>query len=313
MSKRRGFLLFVLLASLAGFTPFVLQGWRDVKAFRSYREGTCTIVARGFFVTTRGTPKGSTTPAMQDRHPELTYRVHAADGIYFAYGFDNMNGRLSDMNEAERFRVGETHPCWYDPKNPEHAILVRQFRPKYYALAAIPAFMTFIVASMLAAELRTTKKKQRVEPRYGALKPDLTARSRIRVGVWILAVYTSIALGASYWLLQRETNFWFFILLLIAGEVGLIRRFLFFHRVRNVADPTAERDGSRVLVSIDLTSPLQKLVIARESEGERKTLFEKENVSGTVREWVSVSAADNAVVVTQQTAAGSVETEFGLN
>jgi hypothetical protein len=250
---------------------------------------------------------------MQDRHPELTYRVHAADGDYFAYGFDNMNGRLSDLNDAQQFRVGETYPCWYDPKNPEHAILARQIRPKYYALAGIPAFMTFIVALMFGADLRATKKKQRIEPRYGKLEPDLTARSRIRVGVWILAVYTPLALAASYWLLQRETSFWFFILLLIAGEVGLIRRFLFFLRVRDVADPAAERDGSRVLVTIDVTAPLKKLVIERERDGERQTLFEKENVSGTVREWVTVSAADRAVVVSQHTVAGSVETEFALS
>ena len=153
-SRKRAFLVFVLLVCLAGFTPFLIQGWRDVRAFRVYEQGTCTVVSQGFYVTLGNKPKGSTSPAPQRRHPELMYRVHAAGATYFAYGFDNMKGRLATMSDAGEFQIGKTYPCWYDPANPEQAILVRKFQPKYYAAAAIPAFMASIIAMILVTQRR---------------------------------------------------------------------------------------------------------------------------------------------------------------
>lgn len=151
--KAVGLSLFVVL-SLGAFTPFAVQGWRDLRAFYVYEEGQCTVVSRGSYETLGNRPKGSTGPAPARRHPELMYKVSAAGASYFAFGFDNMRGRLSDFNEAYEFEIGKTYPCWYDPADPEKAILRRRVQPKFYAGAAIPTFMLLISGSMLRRELR---------------------------------------------------------------------------------------------------------------------------------------------------------------
>ena len=254
-----------LLASLACFTPFAVQGWRDVRAFRFYEEGRCTVLARGFYDTWSGgssTRSGTTTPKVRHRHPELFYRVDAGGRIYNTYGFDNMNGRLSDLQEADPFRTGETYRCWYDPSNPERAILKRQLRPKFYALAGIPAFMTFVSWAIFASQKKRSGRKAKAidgitKGQYLAkrLAPDFTANSRIRVGVIVIAIYLAIVAPLTWLILTKNEGF-FFLLFFGAGLLGLLKRLVAFVRARNAGDPIVEiedepvRRGSRVKVFV---------------------------------------------------------------
>lgn len=149
-----------LLLCLGGLVPFARQGWRDWKVFREYAETRCTVVALGSYET-------AGKNRAKNRHPELTYRLQAGGTNYFATGFDNMDGRLASLSDAGGFRIGESYPCWYDPDDPERAVLVRRIHRPFYAAAAIPGFMLFITASMMA---RLRRKERRLW-RKGGIPP----------------------------------------------------------------------------------------------------------------------------------------------
>ena len=306
--KAVGLSLFVGL-SLAGFTPFAIQAWRDVRAFYVFEEGRCTVVSRGSY-TTLGNRASSTTPAPQRRHPELMYKVDAAGAHYFAFGFDNMRGRLSSMSDAEPWQVGKTYPCWYDPANPETAILKREVRPKFYAAAAIPAFMLLVTVGMLRAELREKRKREQPpEVARGELARDFTSESRVRTGIGCLAVYTPIALVGSWWLLKTDIGFWGFVLFLLAGEAAIIARLRYVIRMRHLGDPVVEIDGDSALVRLTTHVPLKRFAIELEVDGERTPLYEAKDVSGAISRRVDVEE-DSTLVIIQATEAGEVETTF---
>jgi hypothetical protein len=237
------------------------------------------------------------------------YRVQAAGATYFTFGFDNMNGRLSDMSEAGQFRVGETYPCWYDPKNPESAIIKRTFRPIFYAGALIPGFMLLVSVGTLRAPSRAPRKRRRAS---GELKPDFTAAGRVKLGVVLLVVWIPIALGGAWLLLRSQHNLWFLSLALVLSVIGLVKRFILYWRCRHLADPRVEVDGTRAHVRIDVPSPLRKLTIELVKDEGRKMLHEAEQIAGPVEHWINV-AGGSSLVVTQDAGYGDIETEFALH
>jgi hypothetical protein len=227
----------------------------------------------------------------------------------YAIGFDNMNGRLSDESEAGNFRVGDAYPCWFDPNDPENAILVRRFRPRYYAAAAIPAFMTLITTSMLLG-VRRESRKRREPPKSGMLTPDFTARSRIRFGAVLLSIALPLLLGIAFVLLRNDQLF--FAAFAVAAAGGLVWRMLLFLRMRHLADPAAQRDGSRVFVTLATRVPLERVTIAIEHDGDRETRFEAHDVRGEIREWIDVARAAELIVI-QRANGREVETAFRLH
>ena len=235
MKKAVGLSLFVLV-SLAGMTPFALQAWGDYRAYNVYVEGQCTVLSRGSYATAGSRASGDTRPAPIRKHPELEYKVNAAGAAYFTFGFDNMKGWMSDINEAYEFEVGRTYPCWYDPADPEKAILKRQVRPKFYLGALIPGFMLLISGSMLAGALRGERKR---EP---SREIEMTAETRARVGLVLLLAYSIAALGGAWLIIKYKDDAWFLALLLVASVIGLVKRFIRFWRVRHLADPSAVLD-----------------------------------------------------------------------
>ncbi|HET7436979.1 MAG TPA: DUF3592 domain-containing protein [Thermoanaerobaculia bacterium] len=302
--SRRALALLALLP-LGACAPFAMQAWRDWRAFHDYEESRCTVLAIGYTESLGNRTSGSTSTPVR-RHPELSLRYDTGRERHFAYGFDNMNGWLSDMSDASRFNVGETVPCWFDPAHPERAIVVRQLRPKFYAAALIPVFMLLVVIGMARGPRKT-------KPRLsGMLQPDFTARSRITIGFAILAGYTIAMFAALWFMLARIESLWFFAVLLIAAEVGIVRKLRTYMRARGLADARVQLDGSRAFVTLDSPVPLERVSIElADADGDRKTLFEKDNVSGSVRETVSIAGGRN-LVVTQRFAGADIATEFAL-
>ena len=58
------------------------------------------------------------------------------------------------MGDAGAFNVGQSYPCWYDPADPQDAVLARQFRPLFYAAALVPLLFLVIGANFLVVALR---------------------------------------------------------------------------------------------------------------------------------------------------------------
>lgn len=261
---------FVLAVCLLAFAPFLWQGWRDVRAFFFYEEAQCTVLARGFYESLGSASRHrSPDPASRRRRPELHYRVDAAGKQYLAYGFDNMNGRMSTLSDADEFETGRAYRCWYDPWNPERAILRRELRTMFYAGAAIPGVMALATWSVLASK----RKRKKVEApattkgEYLAVRltPDFTANSRIWIGALIVLGYGAIATACAYFIISNDKG-WFFLVFLVAGLIGLVKRLVSFIRARGAGDPIVELErepvarGEKVKIFIrHPPAPLDKL------------------------------------------------------
>ena len=62
----------------------------------------------------------------------------------------NFNTRAGTGSVFDRFAIGTTHPCWYDPQDPKTVVLVRGPGGAYvFALLPIPVLV--IGLSMLTA------------------------------------------------------------------------------------------------------------------------------------------------------------------
>ena len=142
-----GFLLF--------FAALAHEDWR---AYSDYRETRCTVF-------------GSEIDAFQSRSrsrdQEQSYKPifavrYPVDGVEtFSAGYTtasafNFNTRASAGSVFDRFAIGTTHPCWYDPQDPRTVVLVRGPGGAYvFALLPIPILL--IGMAMLKGSRRRKK------------------------------------------------------------------------------------------------------------------------------------------------------------
>ena len=158
-----GFLLF-----------FVALAHEDWRAYSDYRETRCTVF-------------GSEVDAFQSRSrssdQEQSYKPvfavrYPVDGVeMFSTGYTtasafNFNTRASAGSVFERFAIGTTHPCWYDPQDPRTVVLVRGPGGAYvFALLPIPVLL--IGLSMLKGSRR---RKRDAVPGVGITRPKTGLR-----------------------------------------------------------------------------------------------------------------------------------------
>lgn len=125
---------------------FLWQAYKDFRCFTEYRQATCTIVNKRIVVNSDS--DGNT------HRPEFEFEfaVPDEDRVVKAKGYDNWNvsssGRSGKQAILDRYEVGKTYPCWYDPQNPTRAVLVRRVS-WMYLFALIP--LVFIVVGVSIA------------------------------------------------------------------------------------------------------------------------------------------------------------------
>jgi Protein of unknown function (DUF3592) len=125
-----GILIGLVLLAIAGSQLLQQQG---------YSSGQCTITAKQLqhevTTTTNITGNGNTTTTItrtEDVYaPSFEYRVRTADGrTYTADNYDGSDSYTSDRAGqqaiVDRYSIGQSYPCWYNPANPTQAVLVRQ-------------------------------------------------------------------------------------------------------------------------------------------------------------------------------------------
>src|SRR5438477_4045041 len=129
---------FAMFGALFMFIALVLLAIAGYQMFQQqrYQSGRCTITAKQLLhdVSTSSTTNsdGSKTYTTTDVYsPYFEYRVRTADGRTFtAGGYDGSNsyasGRAGQQAIIDHYYVGESYQCWYNPDNPNQAVLVRQ-------------------------------------------------------------------------------------------------------------------------------------------------------------------------------------------
>jgi hypothetical protein len=297
--SRRAWPLFAMLflVGVAGAIFFIRQGIRDYRVFHVYQPTECRVMAEGAIHSTgvgRGKSRGASMPEYLFEH-RLNGKLHTT------FGYDNMDGL---MGESEPFSVGKAYPCWYDPAAPAQAVITRHFYPLFYAAALIPLAFLLIGGSFLRHALGPKRAiviadGGRADVLAVRLAPELS-RGTALVGVGVLLVLWSIGLfAATRWMVQdsiRIEDWWFFYLIAVAAEVGLVRFVLSDVRSMRIPDPLVELDheplrpGDKMRVSVRQGGPARfdflKVFVVCEQGGQagrprerRKQILMKKNLN----------------------------------
>ena len=128
-----GFLLF-----------FVAAAYEDWRAYSEYRETTCTV----FGSELNAFENRSRSRSQEQSYAPLFAVRYPVDGVEtFSTGYTtgsalNFNSRASTGSVFDRFVVGTTHPCWYDPQDTRTVVLARGPGGAYvFALLPIPVLL----------------------------------------------------------------------------------------------------------------------------------------------------------------------------
>jgi hypothetical protein len=151
--SRRAWPLFALavLIGLGTLAWFAEQAYRDVRISWFYRPSTCTVLSSSVY---ESTSRWSQTVTRSSFHPRFTYKLQVDGRWYTAAGFDNMEGSTSHPGETLSFKLGQSYPCWYDPRNPEQAVLKKQVYGPFYFFLALPLLFLLVGGNMLVLALR---------------------------------------------------------------------------------------------------------------------------------------------------------------
>ena len=139
---------------------FASHAWQDLRVFTVWKPTTCTILDKE--IRSSSGP-GSSRPSYR---PAITFRYQVAGREFRCTGWDSWalssiyGGGSARYYERvlDRFEVGRTYPCWYNPGDPSRAVLERRIRP-LYLLAVMPLVFFMLGAVGLYSTLaRPTRR-----------------------------------------------------------------------------------------------------------------------------------------------------------
>jgi hypothetical protein len=152
--------IFIILAGIGSLfilTSLILLviAINTMRAQQSYQAGLCTITAKHLLHeidTSSYTGTGYHNHTTTDLYaPSFDYIVKTADGkSYAAQGYDGLNIYTSDLTGQQaimdRYNIGQTYQCWYDPLHPAQAILVRSFNWLLFLIAGVFLLVGVVLA-----------------------------------------------------------------------------------------------------------------------------------------------------------------------
>lgn len=126
-------------ASLAGVLgALTIAEWR---ANHEFVETTCTVVAERV-------AQVETEEGRIKYRPEVVFRYHAGGRDIETAGFDASGVYFTDEQASrealEKFTPGSQYPCWYDPQNPQVAVLERGYSWYAWVIPLLPAALVAI-------------------------------------------------------------------------------------------------------------------------------------------------------------------------
>jgi hypothetical protein len=171
MSKtRKGPMVLVLLVGVP-VVSFLLGGgiWSFTSSLESYTQlasyqpARCTILSKHLL-----------TQTLKDRQtylPHFTFRVQTTRSQPYqasGYGVDLVysDDRAWAQTVLDRYRIGKSSPCWYNPANPSQAVLTRDLPLRSLILAALvtgAGAVSLLVVVLLASSLGKLSVRSPVE------------------------------------------------------------------------------------------------------------------------------------------------------
>ena len=168
--------VFALVVAIGFWTLFGAMAQRDWRSLSVWREATCRIVdvrldSSTTTSTTRTTSGASRTSTSTSYAPLLAVEYSVDGQTRYGSGFDTgsrlrVGGLGRAVEEAARWPVGNTVPCWYDPAHAEDVVVIRGFGGAYFfALFPVPLFAYGVWA------IRRGPGKGTLTERIAALRP----------------------------------------------------------------------------------------------------------------------------------------------
>lgn len=123
-----------------GVVAYVTYLRPEMRVNQEFVEATCTVVEKRLVI-------------MQDRNgvvyrPEFLIRYRVGERQYETRTYDitsaSTSGRASKEEILSKFTVGERYSCWYDPLNPQVAVLVRGYTAFAFVLVGFGVLLMLI-------------------------------------------------------------------------------------------------------------------------------------------------------------------------
>jgi hypothetical protein len=129
-----------LLLGMAAFTVMLVTiVWPELRANRHFLETNCKVVATAI-------SENRNDDSITYR-PDVTIEFDVAGKRHRTTTYDAARLHTSNRHKAQaaidEFQVGKEYDCWYDPMNPDRAVLVRGYSGWMYLLLLVP--VSFIV------------------------------------------------------------------------------------------------------------------------------------------------------------------------
>lgn len=153
--RRWMFFALFLLVGLAALIPFALQAHRDWRIMNVYQEGKAEVLSFRLVPSTTTFRWGDGSRTEQTSQlPEFTFKFRVGSLPYVATGFDNLEGKAATFEDYRDFHTGGVYPCWYDPAEPERAVLHRKVYWPFYLGVLIPGVFIFMGGYLMMRSLR---------------------------------------------------------------------------------------------------------------------------------------------------------------
>jgi hypothetical protein len=197
------FVFCLVIGLLAGSVigPFFI--WPVVRANFAYVANVCTVLDKRLDES-----MGDEGPTYR---PEFLIEYEVAGQKYRTWTYKAFkfysSGKAGKQEVLDGFVVGKQYPCWYDPADPNQAVLVRDFQWLEVILALVPLpFLGVGIGGLIYVRKKAREAKGRAdassanEPMSEAAQPYLAGKGRgahrIVIGFFVLFTVTFFGLIA---------------------------------------------------------------------------------------------------------------------
>lgn len=113
------------------------------------------VADRAMVVDTRARPVNSDEATVVRPEVLITYEVEGANYQTWTYDIARVESGSRDKVQAilDRFEIGREYPCWYDPDDPDTAVLVRDYSWSAWMMTLLPLSLMLVGGGGLAISL----------------------------------------------------------------------------------------------------------------------------------------------------------------
>lgn len=170
------FVAFVL-AGIIGLATIGNLAWTEWRAGHRYVRTTCIVLDKRVGtsrIQTKGVRDGDVY------RPEIRIRYEAGGASHEVWTYDSaqLYSGLKPQAILARYEIGGQYPCWYDPKAPGDAVLVRRSNPLAYLWALLPMLM-LVIGGIGVREVSKAVFPPASPPRARRRKPPQAGRGGV--------------------------------------------------------------------------------------------------------------------------------------